>query len=185
MAPLAFVFLARESSGGYGLGAVLAAAYTLAEAAGAPVLGSRLTNHRMRLELVVGIGVSALALAGLAIGAPIALTVTFAVVAGATAAAAPGGLRTVATRIVGESDVPAVLSLEAVLNQTVWAAAPALVSVLALAVAPSAPFVVARRCRGGGDCAGVSAPGRRARGAAAKRPTVRWPEPCGPPGRST
>lgn len=145
MAPLAFVFLARDSPGGYGLGAVLAAAYTLAEAAGAPVLGSRLTNHRMRLELVAGIGVSAVALVALAIGTatPIAVTVTFAVIAGAAAAAAPGGLRTVATRIVGEPDVPAVLSLEAVLNQTVWAAAPALVSLLALAVAPSAPFVVA------------------------------------------
>ncbi|MFC4083037.1 MFS transporter [Amycolatopsis samaneae] len=48
-----------------------------------------------------------------------------------------------AARLVDEADVPAMLSFEAVLNQSVWALAPAVTGVLALGVAPSVPFAVA------------------------------------------
>ncbi|MFD2464044.1 MFS transporter [Amycolatopsis samaneae] len=145
MAPLAFVFFAKGTPGGYGLGAVLAAAYTLAEAAGAPVLGTRLGTRPMHRELSIGIAVSAVALGGftLSTSAPAAVTVVLAVIAGAAGAAAPGGLRTMAARLVDEADVPAMLSFEAVLNQSVWALAPAVTGVLALGVAPSVPFAVA------------------------------------------
>ncbi|MFI9360318.1 hypothetical protein ACIG5E_04560 [Kitasatospora sp. NPDC053057] len=42
MAPLALVFLVRETSGGYTLGAVLGGAYVVGEVVGAPLLGARL-----------------------------------------------------------------------------------------------------------------------------------------------
>ncbi|NED23886.1 MFS transporter, partial [Streptomyces anulatus] len=85
MAPLAFVFLDREVSGGYTRGAVMAAAYTAAEAVGAPLLGARLRSRPFRREIAVGLTVCALVFGAIALApaAPAPVLVALAAVAGA------------------------------------------------------------------------------------------------------
>lgn len=145
MAPLALVFMSREGPGGYTLGATLASAYVLGEVVGAPLLGTRLARHRMRPQLATGLlaGAAAFAAIPLTRGAPAALPVALAFLAGAAPAACPGGVRALLTRFVDEDAVARALSAEATLTQIVWAAAPALVVVLALQAAAGAPLLLA------------------------------------------
>lgn len=145
MAPLAFIFSAHRTPGGYAAGAAMAAVYTVAEAAGAPLLGVRLRTRGFQRELSVGLAVSASAFACLVVlpSLPLGFSLVLAGVAGASAAAAPGGLRTMVTRMVSEADVRSALSLESVLNMAVWALSPALVAMVALQVSPTVPFIVA------------------------------------------
>ncbi|MFJ8692445.1 MFS transporter [Streptomyces roseolilacinus] len=145
MAPLAFLFHGRGTDAGYGGGAAMAAAYALAEAVGAPLLSTRLRTRPYRREIAAGLGVSAAAFALLAfLPAPgTALAVSLAALAGGAAAAAPGALRTMVEDLAPREHLHTALSLESTLNMAVWAASPALVSALALGVAPQAPFLLA------------------------------------------
>ncbi|GAA2496931.1 MFS transporter [Streptomyces gobitricini] len=145
MAPLAFLFYGRGTDAGYSGGAAMAAAYAIAEAIGAPLLSTRLRTRPYRREIAAGLGVSAAAFALLALlPAPgTVLVVTLAAIAGAAAAAAPGALRTMAEDLAPTKHLHTALSLESTLNMAVWAASPALVSVLALAAAPQTPFILA------------------------------------------
>ncbi|GHF90903.1 MFS transporter [Streptomyces thermodiastaticus] len=144
MAPLALVFLARQSPGGYTLGASLASAYVLGEVVGAPLLGTRLSGGRQRLQLSAGLMAGALAFGALPLAhtAPSPVLLALAFLAGAAPAACPGGLRAMLTRLVNEDLVSRALSAEATLTQCVWAAAPGLVVILALQVYPGAPLVL-------------------------------------------
>ncbi|MFF6830213.1 MFS transporter [Streptomyces longwoodensis] len=144
MAPLALVFLSRESPGGYTLGASLASAYVLGEVVGAPLLGTRLGRGGMRRQLSAGLLAGALAFAALpfAHSAPSPVLLALAFLAGAAPAACPGGLRAALTRLVDDDLVPRALSAEATLTQCVWAAAPGLVVLLALQVDPGAPLLL-------------------------------------------
>ncbi|MER6706337.1 MFS transporter [Streptomyces fumanus] len=144
MAPLALVFLSRESPGGYTLGASLASAYVLGEVVGAPLLGTRLGRGRMRRELSAGLLAGALAFGALpfAHSAPAPVLLALAFLAGGAPAACPGGLRASLTKLVGEDLVPRALSAEATLTQCIWAAAPGLVVFLALQVHPGAPLLL-------------------------------------------
>lgn len=145
MAPLAFLFYGRGTHAGYSGGATMAAAYAIAEATGAPLLSTRLRTRPYRREIAAGLGLSAVAFALLAL-LPDPGTVpatALAAVAGASAAAAPGALRTMAEDLVHGEHLHTALSLESTLNMAVWAASPALVSVLALGVGPQTPFLVA------------------------------------------
>ncbi|MEV7726257.1 MFS transporter [Streptomyces sp. NPDC087917] len=144
MAPLALVFMSREGPGGYTLGATLASAYVLGEVVGAPLLGTRLARHRMRPQLAAGLLVAAAAFAAIPLtrGAPVPVPIALAFLAGAAPAACPGGVRTLLTRLVDEAAVPRALSAEATLTQITWAAAPALVVVLALQAFAGAPLVL-------------------------------------------
>ncbi|MDT6983935.1 MFS transporter [Streptomyces lusitanus] len=144
MAPLALVFFSRESPGGYTLGASLASAYVLGEVVGAPLLGTRLGDGRMRRELSAGLLAGALAFGVLpfAHSAPSPVLLALAFLAGAAPAACPGGLRASLTRLVDDDLVPRALSAEATLTQCVWAAAPGLVVLLALQVHPGAPLLL-------------------------------------------
>ncbi|HWH00541.1 MAG TPA: MFS transporter, partial [Pilimelia sp.] len=144
MAPLALVFLVRGDPGGYALGAILAAGYVLGEVVGAAVLGARLAGRPMRGQLAVGLLAGAAAFAALPAmrSAAPAVLVALAFLAGAAPAACPGGTRTLVTRLVGEAHVARALSVEATLTQLVWAAAPALVVLLALQVHPGAPLLL-------------------------------------------
>ncbi|MEU9554257.1 MFS transporter [Streptomyces fumanus] len=144
MAPLALVFLSRESPGGYTLGASLASAYVLGEVVGAPLLGTRLGRGRMRRELSAGLLAGALAFGALpfAHSAPAPVLLALAFLAGGAPAACPGGLRASLTKLVGEDLVPRALSAEATLTQCIWAAAPGLVVLLALQVHPGAPLLL-------------------------------------------
>ncbi|MFF9913906.1 MFS transporter [Streptomyces sp. NPDC013457] len=147
MAPLALVFLVREQPGGYTLGAVLAAAYVLGEIVAAPVLGIRMNAGRARPQLAAGLGVGALAFAGLGLvpagtGHP-ALLGVLAFLAGAGPGAAPGGMRALLTGMVPEKAVTQALSMESVLTFAIWAAAPALATGLALGAGPGVPLLLA------------------------------------------
>ncbi|MDH6435244.1 MFS family permease [Streptomyces sp. SAI-144] len=145
MAPLALVFLVRERPGGYALGAVLAAAYVIGEIVGAPVLGLRLPPERARPQLAVGLTTGALGFAGLGVfpDAPSLVLGAFAFLAGATPAAATGGLRALLTELVPERAVAQALSTESMLNSVIWAVSPAAVAGLALQVAPHVPLLLA------------------------------------------
>ncbi|GGP00307.1 hypothetical protein GCM10012280_68780 [Wenjunlia tyrosinilytica] len=145
MAPLAFVFLARETTGGYALGAMMAAAYTTAEAVGAPLLGIRLRSRSFRREIAAGLLVSAVFFAALALvpdaSSPVA--VTMAAAAGAAGAAGPGALRAMVADLVPGRHLHSALSWESSLNMSVWAASPALVAASAVHWSATVPFFVA------------------------------------------
>ncbi|MER7551781.1 MFS transporter [Streptomyces anulatus] len=145
MAPLAFVFLDREVSGGYTRGAVMAAAYTAAEAVGAPLLGARLRSRPFRREIAVGLTVCALVFGAIALApaAPAPVLVALAAVAGAAGAAAPGALRAMVADLVPAGDLNSALSWESSLNMAGWAVAPALVATAAAHGAATVPFYVA------------------------------------------
>lgn len=142
MAPLAFVFLAKEASGDYARGAVLAAAYTVAEAIGAPFLGARLRNRPYQREIAVGLLVSAVFFAGLAVlpDTPLGVTVIMAAAAGGTGAAVPGALQAMVADLVPAKDLKSALSWESTLNMAVWAASPALVAGAATWWSATIPF---------------------------------------------
>lgn len=144
MAPLALVFLTRRSPAGYTLGASLASAYVLGEVVGAPLLGARLADGRMRRQLSLGLLAGALAFATLpfARSAPSPVLIGLAFLAGAAPAACPGGIRAMLTRLVPEDAVPRAVSAETTLTQVIWAAAPGLVVLLSLQVHPGAPLVL-------------------------------------------
>ncbi|RAJ59066.1 putative MFS family arabinose efflux permease [Streptomyces sp. Amel2xB2] len=144
MAPLALVFLCRQSPHGYALGASLASAYVVGEVAGASLLGARLRHGRMRRQLSAGLVAGALAFCALPVArsAPSPVLIALAVLAGAAPAACPGGVRAMVTRTVPDGAVPRILSAEATLTQITWAAAPALVVVLALRLHPGAPLLL-------------------------------------------
>jgi hypothetical protein len=145
MAPLALVFLVRERPGGYALGAGLAAAYVIGEVVGAAVLGPRITPQRARFPLATGLALGACAFAGLGLlpQAPPLVQGSFAVLAGAAPAAAPGGLRTLLTAQLPDVLIVKALSAESVLTYGIWTIAPALTGVLALTIAPFGPLVLA------------------------------------------
>ncbi|MFG2146886.1 MFS transporter [Streptomyces sp. NPDC048696] len=140
IAPLGLVFLVRETSGGYSLGATLAGAYVLGEVLGSVVLGAWM--HPTRLHLSIGMAVGGAAFAGLALfpDASMALTVALAFVGGAAPAAGPGGMRSMLIALVDKADEPKALSAETVLTQVTWGGAPALVVLLAVNVSPRAPL---------------------------------------------
>lgn len=142
MAPLAMVFLVRERSGGYSLGAILAAAYVIGEITGAPVLGLRLRPDRARAHLAVGLAVGAATFACLGVfrDAHPAVLAGFASLAGAAPASATGGLRTLLTVLVPERATAQALSVESILTAGIWAVSPAAVAGLALGVAPPVPL---------------------------------------------
>lgn len=145
MAPLAFVFLARQTTGQDARGAVMAAAYTAAEAVGAPLLGTRLRNRPFRREIAAGLLVSAGFFAALALtpDAPALVAVAMAAAAGAAGAAAPGALRTMVADLVPGEHVQSAFSWESSLNMAVWAASPALVAASAVHWTATVPFFVA------------------------------------------
>lgn len=144
MAPLALVFLVRERPGGYTLGAVLAAAYVLGEIVAAPVLGMRTKAERARPQLAAGLAAGAAGFAGpaLAPGAHPVVLGAFAFLAGAGPAAVPGALRALLTGLVPERAVTQAMSVESILTFAIWAAAPALVTGLALGAGPGVPLLL-------------------------------------------
>ncbi|MEU6466781.1 MFS transporter [Streptomyces sp. NPDC046976] len=148
MAPLALVFLVRDSPGGYTLGALLGGAYVVGEVVGAPVLGARLRGIRQRAQLATGLAVGAAAFASLAFCAsePAAVSAVLAFLAGAAPAASSGSLRAALVEIVPKENVTRALSVETTLTQGIWAVAPALVAFLALGTAPGAPLGLAAAC---------------------------------------
>ncbi|MDR7273622.1 hypothetical protein [Catenuloplanes atrovinosus] len=147
-ASLAMVFLTRDLPGGYAFGGTLAAVYVIGEVAGSAVLGTMLRPHTMRLQLAAGMAAGALAFGALAARPSAALLVPLAFLAGAAPAANPGGMRSMLAAAAGDKHVSSAFSADAILTEIVWMSAPALVTILALQVSPSAPLAVAAVCMG-------------------------------------
>jgi hypothetical protein len=140
MAPLAMVFLGHSSVGGYGIGSVLAAAYILGEVVGAATIGARLHPRRIRAVLATGLIVGGLAFGAMAVfpSSPLPVLMVAAAIAGAAPAASPGALRSLLTGMVAEEEVAQALSAEAILQEVLWMAAPALVVLLSVQVSGGA-----------------------------------------------
>ncbi|NEC88931.1 MFS transporter [Streptomyces sp. SID12501] len=144
MAPLAMVFLVRERPGGYALGAALAAAFVLGEIVGAPALGLRLRPDRARPQLAAALVIGAAGFTALGVfptAHPVVLA-SFAFVAGGTPAAVAGGLRAMLTHLVPARAMAQAMSAESMLMSGVWAVSPAVVTGLALGVAPRLPLLL-------------------------------------------
>ncbi|GLZ33438.1 MFS transporter [Lentzea sp. NBRC 105346] len=143
MAPLVMVFLTRELPGGYALGATLAAVYVTGEVLGAQLIGLMLDPSRIRGQLSVGLAIGAVAFGVLAASQTTWVLVAAAFVAGAAPSTTPGGLRAVLIGLLPDDQVPKAMSFDALLTQIMWVLSPALVTIVALFVAPQAPAVVA------------------------------------------
>lgn len=148
MAPLAMVFLGHSSVGGYGVGSVLAAAFVMGEVVGAATIGARLHPRRIRTVLGAGlvVGGAAFGLMALFPSSPLGILIVLAAVGGAAPAASPGGLRTLLTGMVAEEQVAQALSAEAILQEGLWMAAPALVVVLSVNVSGAAALGFCGAC---------------------------------------
>ncbi|MET4095788.1 MFS transporter [Arthrobacter sp. UYCu712] len=133
MAPLALVFLVRDTGGGYAFGAILAGVYVAGEVVGAPVLGRRYSQNNSKREISAGLAIGALAFAAITWTATAAawLPILLAFLAGAAPAASTGAVRMMLTTQTTEANVPRALSLETTLTQITWAASPAAVVTLA------------------------------------------------------
>jgi hypothetical protein len=157
MAPLALVFLGHAVTGSYAVGALLGGAHALAEAAAAGPLGRRFDVRPAPRETASVLGVEAAAFAVLAAFAPVLPVVglfALAAVGGAISSGAHGGLRALLVRVVPAERRIAALSLESTASTTVWAAAPALVAVLALLDA-RVPVLAMALLAGAGALAGL------------------------------
>jgi hypothetical protein len=135
--PLALVLLGHAATGSFATGGVMSGAYALAEAAAAPWSGGRLADRTIRrgghADLAAALLVRA-ALFGMLMGAPLptAALIPITALAGAVAAGTPGSLRTLLVQLADEG--PALrraLSLDTVLLELAWTAAPAVVAALA------------------------------------------------------
>lgn len=95
MAPLALVFLVRDTGGGYAFGAILAGVYVAGEVVGAPILGRRYSQSNSKREISAGLAIGALAFASLTWTATAAawLPILLAFLAGAAPAASTGAVR--------------------------------------------------------------------------------------------
>ncbi|KOG37258.1 hypothetical protein AQJ84_24520 [Streptomyces resistomycificus] len=144
MAPLALVFIGH-STRSFAIGGLLAAAYALGEAAGAPFMGRRFDTRPFVGELRLALGLEGTAFVALAVSAafapvPVLIALTF--LAGAGAAGVSGGMRAQLSATTPSAQRPTALSLESTLGQTVWALAPSLVSLLYAISSAQAVLVV-------------------------------------------
>jgi hypothetical protein len=137
-APLALVLLGRASTGSFGVGALMAAAYAFAEAVTAPWLGHWLAGraHRasghgaLALTLTTRAGMFAV-LATTAAALPLAALVLVSAGAGVSASGNAGALRSLLVQITEPAGTHRALSLDTVILEAAWTLAP--VSVAALA----------------------------------------------------
>ena len=126
--PLAFVFAAREHTGSYAWGAVIAGAYAAGEAVAAPRMGARFQHRPLRAELALVAVAEAVALVGVVVALRFGVPVVAAAVAalgGGVASGTFGGLRTLLVKSAPDGRESAV-ALDVVVNQVCQIAGPAL-----------------------------------------------------------
>jgi MFS family permease len=149
MAPLALVYIGHVATGSYGVGSVMASAYSFAEAFSAPGaarLLSRSADLRRGLALALGLGAACmLALALFSqLRASAVVLVVLAALCGSIPAAAQGGMRAMLQRLVPERLREKAFALDATLLEVQWAVAPALVALtVSLGAAPLAAVLMA------------------------------------------
>ncbi|MET8370602.1 MFS transporter [Micromonospora profundi] len=149
MAPLALVLLGREVTGSFSVGALLAGAFALAEAAAAGVMGRRFDRRPAGPELRLVLAVQAVALLALVgvsrvlDGAVVVIgMVVLAALAGAVASGAHGGLRALVVRSVSQESQHSALGLEASMTALMWAVGPAVIGALAFLGGPAVSLAV-------------------------------------------
>ena len=141
MAALALVLLVRGAGAGYGEAGLVAAAYAIAVAIGAPYGGRQVDRRGARLVLRRRM-VLFPALFGFVavlgeIGAPIAVIAVAAAAAGLTVAPVASVLRSIWPTVAGADGARTAYALDAALQEVVFVGGPLLVAVLA-AIAPVA-----------------------------------------------
>jgi MFS family permease len=149
MSPLALVYLGKVAADSYSVGAVLAGANALAEAATAGVMGRRFDRNSPREEVQLVLMLQALMLLTLAIPTlfdsgtlPIWAMLVLAAGSGGVASGAHGGLRALLVRTVDRSAHHAALSLESTLTTLVWAVGPGIVGLVVLFADQAWPLLV-------------------------------------------
>ncbi|MBW8486805.1 MFS transporter [Actinomadura parmotrematis] len=145
-APIMFVLLSKTRLGDYRTGAWMAAGCVAAECVAAPVLGARLDRRPMLAETRAALAVTAAALIAVAAGVralPAPALVALAALAGGAISGLIGGLRTLLTRALPAGEVRTGLAWESSLTDLTFAAAPALVTGLALGVDGRLPPLLA------------------------------------------
>lgn len=133
MAPLAFVYVGEAAVGSYGLGALMAGVYSVAEALSAPMSGrllGRSADMRRGLGLMLFGGAAMMVALAVAawLSAPAALMVLLAAACGAVPAAAQGGLRAMLHKLVPARLSEKAFALDSTLLEVQWALAPLIVA---------------------------------------------------------
>ncbi len=149
MAPLTLVYIGHAATGSFGVGSVMASAFSFAEAFSAPGSGRLLSRSAdLRRGLALSLGAGAVLMIALAVASQLRLSAGVLIVlsagCGGVPAAAQGGLRAMLQRLVPESLREKAFALDATLLEVEWAVAPALVAlVVVVGAAPVAVVVMA------------------------------------------
>lgn len=142
--PLGAVFLAKEHTGSYAWGAIIAGAYAAGEALGAPRMGARFQRRPVRQELSLVVTAEAVALTGvvwsLSLGSP-AVAALLAVLAGGVASGTFGGLRALVVDAVPGNRGSA-LALDVIVNQVCQVAGPAIAAASVVLLSADAPLLI-------------------------------------------
>src|SRR5215218_6732397 len=143
MRALGAVLMVSQLTGSYGLAGAVAAAALLGEAVAAPRLGRLVDRYGQRRALLVGLAVHSAGTLALVISAQVAapswVLLATAALSGAAALQVGSLVRARWSALVGGSPAlePA-FALESTLDELIFVLGPALVTALALGVAPSA-----------------------------------------------
>ncbi|HET9896842.1 MAG TPA: MFS transporter [Streptosporangiaceae bacterium] len=133
MAPVALVLAGHAALGSFRIGALMASAYTFANAIASPLLGRLIDRMELRRAMSVQLSVaivSLLVLAGLASShAPALALITLSGLAGAAPAGVLGGMRAYLLRIIPGDLRERAFALDSMLLELEWMTAPALVAV--------------------------------------------------------
>ncbi len=145
-AALAVVLLVREESGSFWLAGAAAGALALCSGATAPPLG-RLMDRAGQAQVLVPLAVAtALALAGLVwastSGAPAAVVVGVAGLAGAVTPPASSAVRALWPEMAGGGRLGVAYSIESVVQELVWIGGPVLAAAVAGAAGPATAVLV-------------------------------------------
>ena len=176
MAGLALVLLVRGSGAGYGEAGLVAAAYAIAVAIGAPY-GGRQVDRRGARRVLVRRTVLFPALFGLvavlgSTGAPTPAIAVAAAAAGLTAPPVSSVLRSIWPTVAGEDGAKTAYALDAALQEVIFIGGPLLVAVLAV-IDPVAAIVGAGLLSAVGTTVFTRIPPVRAAGPAAERHSAR------------
>jgi len=156
MAGLALVLLVRGAGASYGEAGLVAAAYGIAVAIGAPYGGRQVDRRGPRLvlrrRLILFPSLFAIVAVLGAIEAPIGAIAVAAAAAGLTMPPVSSVLRSIWPKVAGEDGARTAYALDAALQEVIFVGGPLLVAVLAT-VAPVAPVVGAAILAAGGTYA--------------------------------
>ncbi|RDI74535.1 hypothetical protein Gocc_1424 [Gaiella occulta] len=136
MTALTLILVVRAGGAGYGEAGLVAAAYSLAVAVGAPYAGRRVDRRGaapvLRLRLVAFPALLCLVALGGELDAPVVLVSLAAAAAGLALPPVSSALRSIWPRVLGDDAVRTAYALEAALQEVIFVGGPLLVAVLAV-----------------------------------------------------